>query len=377
MERALNPDLLRLALGQHDSLPAADEISDLIAQAELALLLGSPRIDTRLIGPAWYLHAIASSKYALHAYGLTRQRAAFRVAGHIFDLAIKTPEISQVERLKYCFGSQIAYLRSELSPNALAVYSQEIAANLPDVSLLSDFAVVSLCCGVAFLGFDVGYIYRVTRSIRNEVGQFVKSWDVPNIFSTPYGAAAGVASATRDLMTFLAYGRREALERARQTLQTAIFSEPSADDQVSRWIAAHLLNLSAELDNSSIWSVLPPDSSLNIKRAFAMGRPRVLTLWPPQIELLKSTGPDDPSPLSADVRRLFLSTPTSSGKTLLAQLLIASHLSTRQTSVYYIAPTRSLCREVRVAQLRKGCRLFCGSLSRSRPRVDRILGDIG
>jgi len=29
------------------------------------------------------------------------------------------------------------------------------------------------------------------------------------------------------------------------------------------------------------------------------------------------------------------------------------------------------------AQLRKGCRLYCGSLSRPRPRVNRVSGDIG
>ena len=30
-----------------------------------------------------------------------------------------------------------------------------------------------------------------------------------------------------------------------------------------------------------------------------------------------------------------------------------------------------------VAQLRKGCRLFCGNLSRPRPSVNRVMGDIG
>ena len=106
MERALNPNLLNLALGQHDNLPSVAELSSLIAGAELSILIGSPQIDASLIETAWYLHAIASSKYALRVYGLSRQRAAFGVAGHIFDLAAKMPELGLIDKLKYCFSEQ-------------------------------------------------------------------------------------------------------------------------------------------------------------------------------------------------------------------------------------------------------------------------------
>ncbi len=349
MERALNPDILRLALGKHDVLPSAEEVTGLIAQAELSMLLSKPQVDATLIETAWYLHAIASSKYALRIYGLNRQRAAFRIAGHIFDLATKIPELNQTDKLKFCFGSQIAYLRSELNPNAIAVYNQEVGSNLTPVSLFSEFTNISLYFGVAFLGFDVSYIYKTVKNIQAEIRQAIIDWDIDDIFSTPYGAAAGVALGTKDLMTFLVYGNRGALEKARHTLQKAIIAEPSTDDQISRWIAAHLLDLSSDLDKSSIWTLLPPDTPINLTKAFVMGRPKVLTFWPPQIELLKPSGPNDPSPLSSEVKRLFLSTPTSSGKTLLAQLIIASHLVKNRTSVYYVAPTRSLCREVRVS----------------------------
>lgn len=350
MERALDPELLRLALGQHDALPSAEQISELIAQAELTLLLGNPQIDETVANTAWYLHAVASSKYALKTYGLQRQRAAFRVSAHIFDLITKNQTLDKLEKLKFCFASQVAYLRSELDPNAIAVYYQEASNTIPsELSLLSNQTEVALCCGVGFLGFDVGYIYGVTRSLREEINRLLSAWNIPNMFSTPYGSAAGIAFAVRDLMTVLVYGRTELLDRAREALQKAILSEASSDDQISRWVAAHILNLFGDLTSSSIWSVLPPETPTNVKRAFALGRPRVLTLWPPQIDLIAPSSPDDPSPLSPTVKRLFLSTPTSSGKTLLAQLLIASHLATEQTSIYYVAPTRSLCREVRVA----------------------------
>lgn len=349
MERALDTELLSLALGEHSALPSAEEVSSLIARAELALLLGNPEVDETLKSTGWYLHGVASSKYALRVYGLDRQRAAFRVAAHIFDLTTKSQDLNSLDKLKYGFGSQIAYLHSELDPNAIAVYQQEFSANLPEISLLEGFQELSLSCGIAFLGFDVGYIFSVTRIVREEVDSLVQNWDVADIFSTPFGSAAGVALATRAMMTFLIYGRTEALDRARELLQNAIFSESSTDDQISRWVAAHLLNLFNNLAASSVWSILPSDVPPSVKRAFVMGKPRVLTLWPPQIDLLSSHETGHPSPLSDHVKRLFLSMPTSSGKTLFAQLLVAAHLATQNTSVYYVAPTKSLCREIRVA----------------------------
>ena len=43
----------------------------------------------------------------------------------------------------------------------------------------------------------------------------------------------------------------------------------------------------------------------------------------------------------------MLAMPTSAGKTLLSQLLITSHLASGHGGVCYVAPTRSLCAEVR------------------------------
>jgi len=140
MERALDPQLLGLALGSNISLPTPEHVSELLANAELALLLHRPEISNTLIGIGWYLHAVASSRFALEEYGIERQRAAFRVAAHIFDLLLQTPELDQVERLKYCFATQIAYLRGSLDPNAMAMYRREFATHLDkEAGLVSHF----------------------------------------------------------------------------------------------------------------------------------------------------------------------------------------------------------------------------------------------
>jgi len=347
MERALDPELISIALGSHENLPTPEEVSRLLAEAELALLLHKPEISEQIEAIGWYLHAVASSKYALQMYGIDRQRKAFQVSAHIFDLLLQMPPTDLIDRLNYCFACQIAYLRSELNPNAIAVYQREFAEQLGDLDLLNNHPEIALSCGVGFLGLDVNYVYRITNNLRNQISRLVNEWDVEEIFATPFGSAAGVASATRDLTTFLLYGYTSALERARATLQRAVLAESSLEDHVSRWVAAHLLNLSSELENSSVWTVLPPDVPNGVRRAFGMGQPKILTLWPPQLDLLRMAERSTATAFSPSMKRSFLSTPTSGGKTLIAQLMVASHLATEDTSVCYVAPTRSLCHEVR------------------------------
>ena len=346
MDRAIAPELIQAALGRHESLPSAETISQLLAEAELALLLHRPDVPESLVATGWYLHAVASSKYALRAYGVDRQRKAFRVSGHIFDLVLQMPDSTVVDRLKYCFACQIAYLRGQLTPNATAIYRRAFSGRLKELSLLENFQEVAPSCGVALLGLDVRWVFQVTRELQIEAAELVSKWGFESMSSTPYGSAADVAEGTRHLAGFLVYGRLEALARARSAFARAISTEAYSADQMSRWVAAHLLNLSEDLENTSVWTALPPDVPIGVRKAFCMGQPHVLTLWPPQLDLLKSADEPTANPFSSSAKRAFLSTPTSGGKTLIAQIMIASHLATQTTSVCYVAPTRSLCREV-------------------------------
>ena len=260
MDRSLNPELIGLALGEHGTLPSPERVAELLTQAELALLVQRPRLSDDLIAAGWYLHAIASSKYALRTYGIERQRAAYRVSAHIFDLLLQTPDLSRLDRLKYCFAAQVAYLGSELDPNAIAIQRRDAGIDLADLGLLTHFPEVAVSCGVALLGMDVGYLFGVTDHIKSEVRALEIQWDVDSIYSTPFGAAAGVALATRGLLTFLMYGRTEARANAVELLRRVIAAEPASDDQLSRWVAAHLLNLADSFENASIWTQLPPET---------------------------------------------------------------------------------------------------------------------
>ena len=125
------------------------------------------------------------------------------------------------------------------------------------------------------------YVYRVTNAVRQEIIRLLRDWDISDISDTPYGATAGVAQAAREFISYLIYGRNENLRAGREFLARSIHAEASASDQLSRWVAAHLLNLADDLRGSSLWTVLPPEVPPGVRRAFSMSAPKVLALWPP------------------------------------------------------------------------------------------------
>jgi hypothetical protein len=341
LDRALNPNRLRVALGGAEGLPTPEALVELLADAEVRLFQGPHRIDPRLVDTAWYLHSVGSALGSLDLYGPERQRAAFQLAGHIFDLALVDPALEPTDRLRLTFAAQVANIRGELNPNAIAAYRWRLGTRGDDSSFFSPG--VALEIGAAVLAYDTAWLFPSLRHFRTEIGGARQAWGF-DLAETAFGAVALLVEGAWDLLRYLVYGDPATLQTARATLERAVTSEPSSDDLESRWVAFHLWQLGADLQNGSLWAVLPPDTSPSVPRAFTLAHPRILTLWPPQVRLLDRNR--QPYALDPSVRRLVLSLPTSAGKTLVAQVLVAEHLSRSPTGACFVAPTRSLCREI-------------------------------
>ena len=88
MERALDLGLLTAALAGRTGIPDAEELQQLMADVEVQLFLRRAEIPQELLDAAWYLHAVASVNQARQRYTAERQRQAFQVSAHIFDLAL-------------------------------------------------------------------------------------------------------------------------------------------------------------------------------------------------------------------------------------------------------------------------------------------------
>ncbi len=342
MDRALDPDLLHAAVGVHEQLPDPDTLRQLLADTEVNLFLQQGDIDEALLDTAWYLQAVATARPDLQIYDLPRQRHAHQVSGHIFDLALQsTDDFSTTERLRLTLAAQVGYLGGDLTPNAAALARR---APLPDPPFdWSEPGQMSLEAGVLVLALDRAATYPLLDARRDQLADLES--EIGDVTQTPYAAVDGVVRGARELINYLTYGSREALQEARQHLTRAVDTPTAASDVDSRWVAAHLLRLSDELQDTSAWSALPPDLP-NLSRAMTLGDPPVLSLWPPQLSFL--AGADgQPSPLDPRARRLMLSFPTSAGKTLLAQILILAHVASSDVgNVCVVAPTHSLCREL-------------------------------
>ncbi|MFF1819734.1 DEAD/DEAH box helicase [Kribbella sp. NPDC058245] len=379
MDRALNPEFLADALGQHaaGTLPTVEQLAELIADVEVRAFIRPTGVDDELLRTAWYLHGVASAAEAENLYPLARQQRAFAVSAHIFDLALNDLDRPAHDRLTLAFGAQVGYRRADLDPNATAVWrrvdglldspqpgsddeaegaiqvvfshaadgASEFDARPGSVSP-GNFITMALRAGVAFLGLDVGRVGQLLGAWRAEALDMATLIGAETLRSTMFGPAEAVVSAVADLMAFLRYGERTRLEEARARLNSVIDLEAGQGDHDARWVAAHLRTIADGMETSSVWSVLPSGTPSVVAQAFTVGSPPVLTLWPPQRELLQRT---TANPLDPATKRLLLSVPTSAGKTLVAQILICHHLATQSGNVCYVTPLRSLGREMRQA----------------------------
>jgi len=383
MDRALRLDALGEALGSHPGpetpLPTAEQLQQLLGDTEARLFLDQQVLPDELLRTAWYLHGVASADTAAADYTLARQRRAFAVSAHIFDLASLSTDRSDAERLQFAFAAEVGYHRSEAQPNAMAVARRQDVLIRTDVDLLDHLPMLAVKAGVALLGLDPVRLLRQLRNWRAQLRGLADTIGVDDLTTTMFGPTFCVVEGADALVRFLARGDRDQLNRARERFSAAVTVPEGRGDHDARWVAAHLRFLADEMDAGSVWTLLPPSVPDGAKQAFTLTAPPVLTLWQPQRELLTnipikpdSEGQADVgsgqarSALDPSVRRLVLSVPTSSGKTLLGQLLMVTHLATASTGVCYVTPLRSLGREVRRSLARR-LRVLAREVGREEP----------
>jgi DEAD/DEAH box helicase len=347
MDRALSIELLRDALAGRTELPTAAELQRMLADVEVQLFLRRAELPDELLDAAWYLHAVASVDQARERYTVARQRQAFLVSAHIFDLALSQDGWSKADRLSFGFAAAIGYRRGDRDPNATAIVNRLRGDIIVDEPVLDHIDTLALEAGLALLGFETRTLFGWLRTWRRQLAEVARTVELNDLTTTAFGTTQMVVLGADDLLTFLAHGNHERLERAQVRLRAAALGEAGPGELDARWVASHLLGLSGEAEAGSLWSpnVLPPNLPNLVRQAFTVGSPPVLTLWSPQRDLLVR----DPSPFDPRVRRMVLSVPTSGGKTLIAQMLAVAHLERSDSSVCYVAPTRSLGREVRKA----------------------------
>ena len=229
MERALDVAVLSEALGgpAPTNLPTAEELQALMAEAEVRLFINRPEVNEELLTTAWYLHGVASASISLELYSQERQRRAFQVSAHIFDVALADRGRSREERLRLGTAAQIGYLRGELEPNSIAVYRRLGALVEADTALLDHVATVALEAALIFFGLDRRRLFDVLGRWRQQFGSLRRDLGAEGLEETIFGPAYCVVSGLHALLRYLAFGSTTSLEHARESFQAArpAFSE--------------------------------------------------------------------------------------------------------------------------------------------------------
>ncbi|WP_234347610.1 DEAD/DEAH box helicase [Streptomyces specialis] len=334
-----------------------------MTELEIAAFRGERDITDETLGTAWFLHGLAALDPGVPGFDAVRVRQAFAVSAHLMDLALGDARRSPAERLQIAFAAQAGYRRSEQDPNATAVYRQ--VRDLVDYSneLRVHIGTLAVEAGVMFLGFDRPWLGRALRAWRRQFRELQRLMHRESLAGTLYGPAEAVVGAIFRLYQFLAFGEQGHLAVGQRLLEDVVHERAGRGDKLARWVAAHLLDLSSDMAASSLYSLLPPGTPPAGARSFALSPPPVMTLWPPQRQMLRREqgNPGDPS-----TPRSLISVPTSAGKSLMAQLVICSRLAQRPGRVVYVSPMRSLGREMRSA-LRGRLRLLERSLVAEQP----------
>ena len=342
MDRALDAQLLAGALGQTANLPSPDQLRTMLADAEVAAFFRSGLdVSEQLLETAWNLHHVGTARPQLAIYEPARQIQANSVAAHIFDLALQVDGLDRSQQLVFTFAAQVSAIRGDRAPNATAMGRR---LPPPSAALATEPGRASLELGCLLLSFERGTTSTRQRSLSAQAQAIALASPDTDLFDTGLASAAGVVEGVRLLQRYLAYGDSGSLDNAREVLTRAANNPASARDLDSRWVAAHLVDLCDDFGRSSVWAILPDDTPPGVGQAMTLGDPPVMTLWPPQVELLADV---ENSPLRIDAKRAVITFPTSAGKTLLAQLLIAQHVAVASTGVCFVAPSHSLCREIR------------------------------
>lgn len=162
-----------------------------------------------------------------------------------------------------------------------------------------------------------------------------------------------LAQASIRTATFMMTGEEDLQAAADKLIESGLSLAFESRDVEAFWVARMFDRARDRMVSNSIWMQLRghlPDSYLVV---LANASNSVVELWPPQVQALCAT--DEGSIaleggfLNSAYKRVFISMPTSSGKSLLAELAAVKELfaeDRRGANVIYVVPSRALVNEV-------------------------------
>ena len=149
-----------------------------------------------------------------------------------------------------------------------------------------------------------------------------------------------VLEAFKQLFQYWESGSLVSYTNAVEILKSAIDSYNESGDLFFHY-CCRLILLSFDKEKNRTIHILPKEGSYWKEYIESLKRHMIFNLWPPQLKLVRKD--------YLDAKSLFLSAPTSAGKSLIAELLIVSSLKEsreNKKTIIYIVPSKALASQV-------------------------------
>lgn len=341
MERYISKRIYEQVL-LNQGLPTPQEFYNSIVEVESKIFIEDFAFDSQIEKVAWYLFSVCISKESDATYGEEKINSGLRVCAHVFDLISRKKDLPPEEKQLLILAAQYAYLLIAQEPFSTAIYKRRDKFEIKFPERLEGVAIE---IGMSLLAFDVQRIYGLHKSVADGIAalQTASEFDLSN---TPFRAIEQITKCAKHIVDFLVYGKDVSIAKYHEAFERIPLDFVGYSRLELSLVATIIQKIEEKIVSKSLWKELEGKNAESVIRSFTSIHPRVLSLWQPQLDVISKIDSIIQVSSAIGANRLFLSTPTSSGKTLISQLIISLFLNNSFRKVIYVAPTRALCREV-------------------------------
>lgn len=312
---------------------------------------------------AYYLVSMITRRNA--NFGEEDASAALGVSGLIFELLGRV--CAQDRRANYFVNAALADSLAGYQSNSTVILWDIIGnPRLESYSLKTKYAedknkldiayltiLTFLARGLGAIVRESAWLYEQLTMKENQLGIALKEGSVHTTHYYKAVAYQRLAQAAVKTAKYMLSGQENEEQAAAELAKSALSLALESKDADTYWISSLFTRARDNMARNSIWRLLRdlvPESYIQI---LARAPQPVVELWPSQVCALtvrdESRTQIEGGFLNDNFKRVFISMPTNSGKSLLAELAIVKELfreGRNGCSCIYVVPSRSLVSEV-------------------------------
>ena len=357
------------------------EIHHQFLEKRLTELRSGPDVDITLLEEtAYYLSGVATTPGRSEGLSVALRSQMLAVAALIFeylgDATGNVDEYSQLgEGQLYYLDASICSTLCLFEANSIAISRKHLMQHEAGKTMpieASTYLQPSQCLDIvyAWLARDIPQIWikrrKIEEAIVNTLNELNRALEGNHISRYVYSEMRfwlALVQAISSHARFFQFGKEEYIKLASEQFSHAIELSGKLNNPPFVWTAVALQKCAESMSINSIWQRLSDVCPDRYLRRLVTSAPPVLELWTSQIAALEakleSKKPGESTALNkgyldSRINRVAINMPTSSGKTLLAELAIVRTLFPNRnqtkpvsnTTCVYVVPSLALANQI-------------------------------